>query len=149
MKTAFVTYIFYWSLLLKLQMHVCLQCRYRKLMPVFCQISELEVAAVNRSSALKNSEGPSKGNLTSTRDENYDVAICLPPLYYYTQDKSLQMVEWFEMLRAMEASKVFIYAYDVHPNVRKVLKYYESRGMASLTYFHNPPPYVDTPILRK
>ena len=129
-------------------------------MPVFCQISELEVAAVNRSSALKNSEEPSMGNLTSTRDENnvhitykrdekYDVAICLPPLYYYTQDKSLQMVEWFEMLRAMEASKVFIYAYDVHPNVRKVLKYYESRGMASLTYFHNPPPYVDTPILRK
>ena len=58
------------------------------------------------------------------------------------------MVEWFEMLMAMKASKVFIYAYDVHPNMQKVLKHYERKGVASITYFHNPTPYIDTPILR-
>ena len=80
---------------------------------------------------------------SSKRSLNYDVAICLPALYYYYHDISIEMVEWFELLKAMRASKFLVYVYSVHPNVMKVLRYYEDSGMASITYFGNPTPYVN------
>ena len=93
---------------------------------------------------------PNQSMIANAGDENnFDVAVCLPALYYYTKDISLQMVEWFEMLKAMKVSKVFTYAYDIHPNMMKILRHYEKEGMASITHFHNPTPFVNTPILRK
>ena len=37
-----------------------------------------------------------------------------------TEDLSVRMVEWIEVLRALGADKIFLYNYEVHPNVTKV-----------------------------
>ena len=37
-----------------------------------------------------------------------------------TEDLSARMVEWIEVLRALGADKIFLYNYEVHPNVTKV-----------------------------
>ncbi|KAK8738021.1 hypothetical protein OTU49_004354, partial [Cherax quadricarinatus] len=76
-------------------------------------------------------------------------AVCGPALYYYHEDFSKRMVEWLEILRAEGIGKVFLYVTDVHPNLEKVLKYYEDDGFLHLTGYSYPPPYINEPSLRR
>ena len=78
------------------------------------------------------------------KDQNYDVAICAPALFYYNDDVSKQLLEWFTILQALKISKVFIYIINVHPNIMKVLNHYEKIGFISITEFNNPSPVVST-----
>ncbi|XP_069949214.1 uncharacterized protein [Cherax quadricarinatus] len=75
-------------------------------------------------------------------------AVCGPALYYYHEDFSKRMVEWLEILRAEGIGKVFLYVTDVHPNLEKVLKYYEDDGFVHLINYYYPPPYINEPSLR-
>ncbi|KAK8738024.1 hypothetical protein OTU49_004356 [Cherax quadricarinatus] len=76
-------------------------------------------------------------------------AVCGPALYYYHEDFSKRMVEWLEILRAEGIGKVFLYVTDVHPNLEKVLKYYEDDGFVHLINYYYPPPYINEPSLRR
>ncbi|KAF2349503.1 Glycosyltransferase family 92 [Trinorchestia longiramus] len=78
-----------------------------------------------------------------------EVGICGPALFYYQDDFSVRLVEWLELLRALGVSKVFLYVTRVHPNIEKVLAYYEHQGFVDVTQFNYPPPYVDEPLLRR
>ena len=78
------------------------------------------------------------------KNGNFDVAVCAPAFYYYNDDISKQLVEWFTILQALNVSKVFTYTLNVHPNIQKVLNYYEKIGFASITKFTNPSPLFPT-----
>ncbi|XP_069939105.1 uncharacterized protein [Cherax quadricarinatus] len=83
---------------------------------------------------------------SSTR---YTVGVCGPALYYYQQDFSSRVVEWLELLKAMDIARVFLYETEVHPNLQKVLRYYETSGFLEVTRYHYPPPYDNDPNTRR
>nr|XP_045611461.1 uncharacterized protein LOC123766416 isoform X1 [Procambarus clarkii]XP_045611462.1 uncharacterized protein LOC123766416 isoform X1 [Procambarus clarkii]XP_045611463.1 uncharacterized protein LOC123766416 isoform X1 [Procambarus clarkii]XP_045611464.1 uncharacterized protein LOC123766416 isoform X1 [Procambarus clarkii] len=79
----------------------------------------------------------------------YTAAVCGPALYYYHQDFSIRMVEWLESLRAQGISQVFLYETDIHPNLQKVLRYYEKDRFIQVTKYSYPPPYINEPSIRR
>ena len=56
-------------------------------------------------------------------------AVCVKGLDFPDEDISVRIVEWLEVLSSLGADKVFLYELEVHPNVTKVLHYYEKRGL--------------------
>ncbi|ROT70319.1 hypothetical protein C7M84_011419 [Penaeus vannamei] len=79
----------------------------------------------------------------------WNVAVCGPALFYYHDDISIRLVEWFELLRAMGFARVFLLQTQVHPNIEKVLRYYEAEGFTSVTKFSYPGPYANEPNIRR
>ncbi|XP_042877223.1 uncharacterized protein LOC122256526 [Penaeus japonicus] len=79
----------------------------------------------------------------------WSVAVCGPALYYYHEDFSVRMVEWLEILRAQGFAKVFLSVTDIHPNLERVLRYYEAEGFVGITRFSYPEPYVNEPSIRR
>ena len=69
-------------------------------------------------------------NLPSGEKEKF--AVCVKGLDFPMEDLSLRLVEWIEVLKALGAAKVFLYSLDVHPNVRRVVEHYTSRGEVEL-----------------
>jgi Glycosyltransferase family 92 len=59
-------------------------------------------------------------------------AVCVKGLDFPDEDISVRMIEWLEVLASLGANKIFLYELEVHPNVTKVLKYYEKRGLVSI-----------------
>ncbi|XP_066959547.1 uncharacterized protein [Macrobrachium rosenbergii] len=55
-------------------------------------------------------------------------AVCVKGISFPFIDFSVRLVEWLELLFILGASKVILYDYDMHPNVSKVLSYYEKQG---------------------
>ncbi|XP_071529386.1 uncharacterized protein [Panulirus ornatus] len=76
-------------------------------------------------------------------------AVCGPALFYYHNDFSKRLVEWLEILRAEGFGRVFLYATSVHPNLQKVLQYYENEGFLQVTDYTYPPPYINEPSIRR
>lgn len=85
----------------------------------------------------------------SRQKKMYSAAVCGPALYYYHNDFSYRLVEWLEILRAQDISQVFLYETDIHPNLQKVLRYYEDEGFVHVTKYLYPPPYVNEPSIRR
>ena len=55
-------------------------------------------------------------------------AVCVKGLAFTNEDRSVRLIEWFELLRLVGADKIFLYNLGVHPNISKVLNYYETKG---------------------
>ncbi|CAL4130621.1 unnamed protein product, partial [Meganyctiphanes norvegica] len=79
----------------------------------------------------------------------WNTAVCAPALFFFQKDFSLRLIEWFEVLKALGIAKVFLYETDVHPDIEKVLNYYEAIGYVSITKYTFPPPYMNDPGLRR
>nr|XP_027234582.1 uncharacterized protein LOC113825927 [Penaeus vannamei] len=79
----------------------------------------------------------------------WNVAVCGPALFYYHDDISISLVEWLELLRAQGVAKVFLLETSVHPNIEKVLRYYEADGFVGVTKFSYPVPYANEPNVRR
>ncbi|XP_063595892.1 uncharacterized protein LOC134772748 isoform X1 [Penaeus indicus] len=62
-----------------------------------------------------------------------DFAVCVKGLDFLHDDLSVRLVEWLEMLFLLGAHKVFLYDLEVHPNISKVLNYYEEQGRVEVT----------------
>lgn len=62
-----------------------------------------------------------------------DFAVCVKGLDFLHEDLSVRLVEWIELLRLLGADKIFFYELQVHPNITKVLEYYEARGAVTVT----------------
>ncbi|KAF2360220.1 Glycosyltransferase family 92 [Trinorchestia longiramus] len=101
------------------------------------------------SSIHTRSEAAVRVALPRSRQSLLDVAVCGPALFYYHDDVSSRLVEWIEILKALGFSKVFLYLTKAHPNVEKVLRFYEKQGFVKVTKFSYPSPYIDDPILRR
>ncbi|XP_043216253.1 uncharacterized protein LOC122378809 [Amphibalanus amphitrite] len=62
-----------------------------------------------------------------------DFAVCVKGLSFPDHDLSVRLVEWLETLRVLGAKKVFLYKLEVHPNISKVLRYYQRQGLVEVT----------------
>lgn len=53
--------------------------------------------------------------------------VCVRALYYYHRDISQWMIQWLEMQKILGASKVFFYALALHPDLEKILDFYQDQ----------------------
>lgn len=58
-------------------------------------------------------------------------AVCVKPLDFQN-DISVRLVEWVELQFMLGADHIDFYIFRVHPQVEKVLRFYESKGNVSL-----------------
>lgn len=62
-----------------------------------------------------------------------EFAVCVKGLDFLNEDLSVRMVEWIETLHYLGAEKIFLYELEVHPNITKVLNYYQEKGLVDVT----------------
>ncbi|CAL7938847.1 unnamed protein product [Xylocopa violacea] len=62
-----------------------------------------------------------------------DFAVCVKGLDFLHEDLSVRLVEWIELITLLGADKIFFYQLQVHPNVTKVLDYYQTLGKVHVT----------------
>jgi hypothetical protein len=62
------------------------------------------------------------------------VAVCVKGLDFL-EDMSKKFIEWVELNYLLGADMITVYIYYVHPNVYKVLNYYEARGKIKLVCY--------------
>ncbi|XP_046915320.2 uncharacterized protein LOC124495918 [Dermatophagoides farinae] len=67
-----------------------------------------------------------------------EFAVCVKGLDFLHEDLSVRLVEWIELLRLMGANKIFLYDLEIHPNITKVLNYYQNEGAVELTKISLP-----------
>ncbi|XP_059607716.1 uncharacterized protein LOC132255627 [Phlebotomus argentipes] len=60
-------------------------------------------------------------------------AVCVKGLDFLYDDLSVRLVEWIELLNILGADKIYFYNLQVHPNISKVLDYYEAEGKVHVT----------------
>lgn len=77
-----------------------------------------------------------------------NIAVCVKGLDFYHEDLSVRLVEWFELLFLLGADKVFLYQLQVHPNISKVLKYYEEKGKVEVTHLTLPGGQPNAPVFQ-
>jgi len=71
--------------------------------------------------------------LPENETKKKEFAVCVKGLDFPTDDLSVRLIEWIELLHLLGADKIFLYNLEVHPNVTKVLNYYEKKGYVDLT----------------
>merc|ERR1712018_303895 len=71
--------------------------------------------------------------LVDNHEEPKVIAVCVKGLFFLKEDLSKRFVEWIELVSTLGADKIFFYEYAVHPEIKKVLKYYEKKGIVDLT----------------
>ena len=72
-------------------------------------------------------------NVLAPGESKKKFAVCVKGLDFPTDDMSVRMAEWIEMLNLLGADKIFLYNLEVHPNVTKVLDHYVKAGKVDLT----------------
>ncbi|CAL4124593.1 unnamed protein product [Meganyctiphanes norvegica] len=60
-------------------------------------------------------------------------AVCVKGLDYPHTDMSLHLIQWLELLAILEVDTAYIYVYDIHPNMRSVLEFYEKHGKVKVS----------------
>uniref|UniRef100_A0A6P7GHY1 Glycosyltransferase family 92 protein n=1 Tax=Diabrotica virgifera virgifera TaxID=50390 RepID=A0A6P7GHY1_DIAVI len=76
-----------------------------------------------------------------------DFAVCVKGLTY-PNDISSRLSEWIEMLNATGVNKIFFYELYTHPNIRKILNYYEKIGKIQVTSLTLPAGASNVPFLQ-
>ena len=74
-------------------------------------------------------------------------AVCSKGHTFPNVDKSVKLVEWIEVLRSLGAN-VFIYHFNMHPNISKVLDYYSSKDLVDVTEVTIPGPDYNAPYVQ-
>ena len=107
-------------------------------------------SSFKQKSSVKNKEITSRATRKTEKMKPLQIGICGPALYFYNEDISKSLVEWFELMRHSGFAKVFLYINsELHPNIYKVLNFYEDQGFLQITSFSYPPPYVNHPMLKR
>ena len=71
--------------------------------------------------------------LPEDETDKKEFAVCVKGLDFPNDDLSVRLIEWIELLKILGADKIFFYNLEVHPNVTKVLNYYEDKSYVDLT----------------
>ena len=71
--------------------------------------------------------------LPEDETDKKEFAVCVKGLDFPNDDLSVRLIEWIELLQILGADKIFFYNLEVHPNVTKVLNYYEDKNYIDLT----------------
>ena len=74
-------------------------------------------------------------------------AVCVKGLDM-PDDLSVRLAEWIELLIAMGADKIFLYSYEVHPKVAKLVEDYAREGKIDLRPITLPGPQPNLPGLQ-
>jgi len=69
---------------------------------------------------------------TSSSESRKDFAVCVKGLDFVIRDMSVRIAEWLELNLILGADKFFVYVYSVHPNLKRVLEYYSSKGVLEI-----------------
>ena len=64
-------------------------------------------------------------------------AVCVKGLDI-ADDLTVRIAEWIELVEAMGADKIFLYKYELHHKVDKLLKYYAKSGQVGLRHLTLP-----------
>jgi hypothetical protein len=64
------------------------------------------------------------------------------------ESNPVRIVEWMELLGILGVDRIFFYEFTVHPAVKKVLDYYESKGKVHVTPLSLPGTLPNEPRLR-
>lgn len=75
-------------------------------------------------------------------------AVCVKGLDFIHTDLTVRMVEWIELLGILGADKIFIYELQTHPNISRMLQYYERTGQVSVTPLTLPGNQPNSPYLQ-
>ncbi|CAL8105281.1 unnamed protein product [Orchesella dallaii] len=75
-------------------------------------------------------------------------AVCVKGLDFLHEDLSVRLVEWIELLGILGADKIFFYELAVHPNITKVLRYYQTTGQVDVTPLTLPGGQPNDPRIR-
>ncbi|KAL1243147.1 4-galactosyltransferase galt-1,Beta-1 [Trichinella spiralis] len=65
--------------------------------------------------------------LPASVDPKRHTVVCVKGLDY-SDDRSARLIEWIEANLLLGADKLAVYTYNVHPNMEKVLHYYQNKG---------------------
>ena len=87
---------------------------------------------------------PKEEDVTDEKEKKKRFAVCSKGHTFPDVDKSVKLVEWIEVLRSLGAN-VFIYHFNMHPNISKVLDYYSSRDLVDVTEVTIPGPDYNAP----
>ena len=71
--------------------------------------------------------------LPEDETDKKEFAVCVKGLDFPNDDLSVRLIEWIELLHILGADKIFFYNLEVHPNVTKVLNYYEDKSYIDIT----------------
>jgi hypothetical protein len=90
----------------------------------------------------------------SKRAEKKNFVVCVKGLSFPYQDMTTRLAEWIEYLNILGAEKINFYEFKVHPNTKKLLEYYEEKGLIEVTPLtlagdYSNHPYLQTQFLRK
>jgi len=66
-------------------------------------------------------------------EKKEDFAVCVKGLDFLHEDLSVRLIEWIELLNILGAKKIFLYEMEIHPNISKVLNYYQKKGMVEVS----------------
>lgn len=75
--------------------------------------------------------------ISPLENNKVDFAVCVRGMIF-SNDESLRLVEWLELLFLFGADKVFFYEMAVHPNISKAFKHHQSRGQIDVKRFSLP-----------
>ena len=75
-------------------------------------------------------------------------AVCVKGLDFLYDDLSVRLVEWIELIGLLGADKIFFYELQVHTNVSKVLRHYESLGKIHVTPLSLPGGQPNIPVFQ-
>ena len=70
-------------------------------------------------------------------EEKKKFAVCVKGLDM-PDDLTVRLAEWIELVEAMGADKIFLYKYELHHKVDKLLKYYAKSGQVGLRHLTLP-----------
>ena len=77
-----------------------------------------------------------------------DFAVCVKGLDFLYTDLSVRLIEWIELIRLLGASQIFFYDLESHPNIKKVLNFYEKQHFVDLTTLTLPGSQPNIPGFR-
>ncbi|EFX71699.1 hypothetical protein DAPPUDRAFT_308784 [Daphnia pulex] len=111
---------------------------------------KIDQIPVSVSLTEKGCEPPTNNLLINNKvpAEKKRFAVCVKGLDFLQVDLSVRLVEWIELLGLLGADKIFLYELEVHPNISRVLKYYQKMGRVDLTPISLPGDQPNLPGLR-
>lgn len=77
-----------------------------------------------------------------------DFAVCVKGLDFLHEDVSIRLIEWIELIHLLGADKIYFYQFQVHPNVSRMLQYYEQQGKVEVVQLSLPGTVPNSPALR-
>jgi len=90
---------------------------------------------------------PQPGSVEPNSEKTF--GVCVKGLDLLKEGQSVsRLIEWIELIIILGARKIFFYEFLVHENIKRVLDYYEAKGIVQVTPTSLPGDFPNEPSLR-